>query len=222
MVFLNLKQLETIAKFLERVLDPANILDRNLIILAANRARADKHLRSLNEIIGQPCYMMFQRRQTPCTDCPVQEAFETRQPALREKYVDLPDGQRRYGEVQAFPLFNAHGRISHVLEVARDITNKRQAWRQLQKINMIDQKKFIRILNRLFYPPDEHECDFKLTVREREILTLVARGMTNAEVATTLNLSPHTIKTHIDHILNKSGASDRTQVAVWAVKKGLI
>lgn len=60
-----------------------------------------------------------------------------------------------------------------------------------------------------------------LTPREREILNLVAQGLTNKQIAPILGISETTVKTHVEHIISKLGVSDRTQAAVWAVRSGL-
>jgi DNA-binding NarL/FixJ family response regulator len=60
-----------------------------------------------------------------------------------------------------------------------------------------------------------------LTPREREIAALVAEGLSNAEIAERLVLSPGTVGNHLGHILRALGARNRVQVAVWAVKHGL-
>ncbi len=60
-----------------------------------------------------------------------------------------------------------------------------------------------------------------LTEREREILTLITRGKTNAEIAEDLIISPLTVKNHVSSILHKLGLSDRTQAAVYAQKMGI-
>lgn len=62
----------------------------------------------------------------------------------------------------------------------------------------------------------------QLTPRELDVLRLVARGLTNREIATELGLSPATIKVHVQHIIAKLGVSDRTQAAVRAVELGLL
>jgi DNA-binding NarL/FixJ family response regulator len=60
-----------------------------------------------------------------------------------------------------------------------------------------------------------------LSQREREVVQLLAEGLTNREIADTLTVSVGTVKAHVEHILTKLGVSDRTQAAVRAVELGL-
>jgi DNA-binding NarL/FixJ family response regulator len=60
-----------------------------------------------------------------------------------------------------------------------------------------------------------------LTEREREIVALVATGLSNAEIADQLFLSPLTVKTHANHAMTKLGARDRAQLVVIAYQAGL-
>src|SRR3972149_2327965 len=60
-----------------------------------------------------------------------------------------------------------------------------------------------------------------LTDREREVIRLVARGCSNHAIAQELVISEKTVKTHISHILGKLNLEDRTQLAIYAIKKGL-
>lgn len=61
-----------------------------------------------------------------------------------------------------------------------------------------------------------------LTEREREVMTLVGRGLTNEEIAADLHLSPLTAKTHVSRAMTKLGARDRAQMVVLAYEHGLV
>ena len=62
----------------------------------------------------------------------------------------------------------------------------------------------------------------ELTSREREVMALVAEGLTNAEIGERLFMSPATARTHVSRILTKLGARDRTQLVVMAYESGLV
>ena len=61
-----------------------------------------------------------------------------------------------------------------------------------------------------------------LTAREREVLTLVGRGLSNAEIGAQLFMSPATAKTHVSHVMTKLCARDRAQLVVVAYESGLV
>lgn len=79
-----------------------------------------------------------------------------------------------------------------------------------------------RVTGALSTPRVAVDLEVPLTKRESEVLKQLALGLSNKEIALALSISYETVKEHVQHILRKVGVSDRTQAAVWAVRKGLV
>jgi len=79
-----------------------------------------------------------------------------------------------------------------------------------------------RVTGALATPRLTADVEVPLTQRESDVLNQLAFGLTNKEIAQALNISYETVKEHVQHILRKIGVTDRTQAAVWAVRKGLV
>jgi NarL family two-component system response regulator LiaR len=79
-------------------------------------------------------------------------------------------------------------------------------------------RKLIRELNR---PASLPPSDEPLTERELEVLILVARGLSNQDIADKLVISERTVRTHVSNILSKLHLANRTQAALYALKGGL-
>ncbi|MYW65604.1 response regulator [Streptomyces sp. SID8379] len=83
-----------------------------------------------------------------------------------------------------------------------------------------------RLIARVLHAPDVPTPPANtlghLSDRERQVLTLVARGLNNTEIAETLGLSPLTAKTHVSRIMGKLAARDRAQLVIVAYESGLV
>ena len=78
------------------------------------------------------------------------------------------------------------------------------------------------IKQRLTTRLDPSEDEVPLTKREYQVLRHLAYGLSNREIGRSLSISVETVKEHVQNILRKLDAADRTEVAVWAVRRGLV
>lgn len=76
-------------------------------------------------------------------------------------------------------------------------------------------------LMRDYTSPDRRAPGGNLTERELEVLRLIARGLSNKQIARELSVSEKTVKTHVSNVLSKLQLSDRTQAALYAVREGI-
>ena len=81
-----------------------------------------------------------------------------------------------------------------------------------------------KLMEQVTYQADpSHEVPAdELTGREREVVRLVAQGCSNSEIAQALFISGKTVKTHVSNILSKLNLQDRTQLAIYAIRNGLM
>jgi DNA-binding NarL/FixJ family response regulator len=88
--------------------------------------------------------------------------------------------------------------------------------------NIWSREELRRVTGALATPRLANDIDVPLTQRESEVLRQLGLGLTNKEIAQSLEISYETVKEHVQHILRKIGVTDRTQAAVWAVRNGLL
>ncbi len=122
---------------------------------------------------------------------------------------------------KVFPAFKA-GALGYMLKDSAPLD-------LLQAIrNVYQGKSFLhptiasKVLNELNRPVELIPAPDALTDREMEVLTLVAQGYSNLEIADTLVITEHTVGKHVSNILIKLHLANRTQLALYALRKGLV
>jgi NarL family two-component system response regulator LiaR len=109
----------------------------------------------------------------------------------------------------------AHG---YVLKASRAMELVQAIERVAQGISALDPAAAQVLMHQV----QTHDPLETLTTREREVFDVMARGMNNTEIAEHLIVSEATVRTHIANILDKLALRDRTQVTIYALKRGLI
>ncbi len=122
---------------------------------------------------------------------------------------------------KVFPAFKA-GALGYMLKDSAPLE-------LLQAIRIVNQgKSFLhptiasKVLNELNRPVELIPAPDSLTDREMEVLTLVAQGYSNLEIADKLVITEHTVGKHVSNILIKLHLANRTQLALYALRKGLV
>ena len=125
-------------------------------------------------------------------------------------------------DIHIFPALKA-GAISYILkDVKMD-----QLVEALHRAAMGEVTLHPRVASRVLQNmreenSEDHQLYSDLTERELEVLRLIANGLTNNQIATTLVISENTVKGHVSNILSKLHLADRTQVAVYAWQSGIV
>lgn len=202
-----------------------NLLNKDYSVLWANKIMANLVLRQLDEMIGKPCYQAFRRRDNPCPVCLLQIVSDTKNPCIIERWLDLPNLERRYAEVRAYPIFDKQGFVKHIFEILIPLNEKKKDEQRYRRYveSLEETLREFNVAGAVGHketPTDEQEVI--LTLREQEVLRLIAQGFSNKDIARILNISFDTVKTHVRNIFYKLNVTDRTKAAVQATSRKLI
>ncbi len=145
---------------------------------------------------------------TNCGDCGFSAcmAFAAHLSIGEASPSDCPGFVKPIRETAVYPVYDKYGSLTSTVSIEIELSKSNGDKKQKKTPVRISSTGVIA----------------ELTQREREVLCLVANGITNRDIAEKLNISQHTVKSHVVHIFNKLGVNDRTQAAVWAVKNNII
>lgn len=122
---------------------------------------------------------------------------------------------------KVFPAFKA-GALGYMLKDSAPVELLQAIRNVYQGKSFLHPTIAFKVLNELNRPSDMLPPPDALTERELEVLTLVAQGLANVEIAEKLVITEHTVGKHVSNILIKLHLANRTQVALYALRKGLV
>ena len=146
--------------------------------------------------------------------------------ALSRRYADLslcPHLTNPVEETATFPVYDNQGNVVRTVSMDIDTVGLRQEIdRQEARIQELQSRlaDFEKANNENFDAANA-ELPIPLTDRETQVLRQVVGGATNREISTLLDISAHTVKSHVTSIFNKLGVNDRAQAAAWGAVHGL-
>jgi PAS domain S-box-containing protein len=179
--------------------------------------------------VGQPCYEVLNGKDADSSlichrHCDVgATALGGGQVPNFDMLVHTKLGDPRWLDVSTF-VFPSNGQASGALVVHlfRDITPREQIEGLLQQVLAAADRLREKSEAPGFSPTPVADVSAELTEREREVLSLLARGASTADMARLLSISRSTVRNHVRNILDKFGVHSRIEAVLYAVKEGLI
>jgi DNA-binding CsgD family transcriptional regulator/ArsR family metal-binding transcriptional regulator len=160
--------------------------------------------------------------QTNCNECGFDTCMAFAAMLSRQQTIPgrCPHISRPVQEKAIFPIHDNDGKLLSTISLDIDNTDNVSALNSAnQYIKSLEKK--IRHLSRMkegLRGEANKQLPTPLSQREIQVLQMLACGTTNLEIAQSLNISPHTVKSHINHIFNKLAVNTRAQASVWATQ----
>lgn len=116
--------------------DPFCIFDNDFRIIRVNEAYAQMKNQPVEKLIGMKCYEVLAERDSMCGGCVVGKTLDSADPCAKDKLVTQRDGTELWMEIYTYPILDEDGKVSHVIEYTRDITERRKT--EDEKRRLID------------------------------------------------------------------------------------
>lgn len=122
---------------LDGIQDSIKIVDREHRVIFLNKAAKQALLESPESSEPRKCHEAFFCSPTPCPHCVAPVTFNTGKAQRVEAFVDGPEGSRRFLDISTFPITDAEGQVLYVIEVVRDLTEKRALEERLKTVEKL-------------------------------------------------------------------------------------
>jgi len=111
----------------DSIRDPFCIYDREFRIVRANEAYGELKGKAVDSLLEETCYRALKGRESVCEDCVIQRTLQSGDRCAKEKSVTLKSGETGWLELYTYPIFDASGTVSYVIEYTRDVTDRKKA-----------------------------------------------------------------------------------------------
>jgi PAS domain S-box-containing protein len=113
------------------------VITPEMDIIDANESFLTKMRYVRKDVIGKKCYQVYHKIDHPCnggeTDCPLQEVVRNKRQVRKIQTRLMPDGQKRYYEVNIYPIWEKDGKVSRFIHISRDITQHKKEEEELTR-----------------------------------------------------------------------------------------
>lgn len=214
--------------FIANSCDGVMAVDSQQTIVLWNDAAARILGYAADEVLGKQCFRVMQGRDT--TGCAVchrhcatfQRAERLENPPTAEVSSRTRDGQNIWLSVSTVLVPSRRRELATLIHFFREITHEHQLHDVVEE--------FTQVVAGISHPRGdgdspaglEHESDFKLTRRERQVLALLVSGVSGDTIAERLCISPRTVRNHVTNLLGKLGVHSRLEAVALAIRNGIV
>jgi PAS domain S-box-containing protein len=122
------RELETV---FDAITDLICIIDRQYKIIRVNKSYADFVGVPIRSLLGRSCYDVFWSKVGTCEQCPAERTFSTGEVVVKKMELRRDSGLNQYYEINTYPVFDDFGKVIHVIEFIRNITEEKQMTEQI-------------------------------------------------------------------------------------------
>lgn len=208
--------------------DGAFVIDEDQRIVFWNQAAQELLGYKAEEVVGQPCYEIImgcddQSNEICRHNCRVSaRSLAGKSVSNYDAAVQTKSGQRQWINVSTLviPAADDNG-TPLIVHLIRDAARQKKHQQFIQQMLLAAQQLHETLpslppIPTLDNPPEE------LTGREQEVLSLLARGLSTADIAETLSITTSTVRNHVQNILNKLHVHSRLEAVAYAFEHGLV
>ena len=181
--------------------------------VTARVSRVDKLIEALNKNL--PDVLITEVRLGGQDVLKAIEAFREKLPELKVVVYsgwDNPTYVARAASIGCNDFVPKSKPVESLLQAVHNVANN---------VALSEDSLIVQTQSKMRRPRQVYDHDVPLTNREMQVLRHIAMGLSNREIGKSLEISVETVKEHVQNILRKLDVNDRTQAAVWAVKRGL-